>query len=152
SPTGSGSPRCSTASSSSPRDGWPRRDLTPSSLPGGGSTPDSGDGSSSSRRSRPRGERAPRSGLAMRHGMGAPREEGAATRPVFHARLAGRVWAFTRPYRGAVALSAALFPLLAAVDLAQPYLVKVAIDAHILRGDWSGLSRIAALFLVTLTV
>ena len=44
------------------------------------------------------------------------------------------------------------FPLLAAVDLVQPYLTKVAIDAHILRGDWAGLSRIALLFLLTLVL
>ena len=47
---------------------------------------------------------------------------------VYNSRLARRVWAYTRPYRGAVVLSALLFPLLAAVDLVQPYLVKVAID------------------------
>ena len=51
-----------------------------------------------------------------------------------------------------MALSAALFPLLAAVDLVQPYLVKVAIDAHILRGDWPGLSRIVGLYFLTLVV
>jgi ATP-binding cassette subfamily B protein len=68
----------------------------------------------------------------------------------YDARLARRVWAFTRPYRGAVALSAVLFLPLALLDLAQPYLVKVAIDGHILRGDWLGLSRIGALFLLTL--
>jgi ATP-binding cassette, subfamily B, multidrug efflux pump len=71
---------------------------------------------------------------------------------LYDARLARRVWAFTRPYRGAVILSAALFPLLAAVDLVQPYLVKVAIDAHILQGDWPGLSRIVGLFFGTLAV
>jgi ATP-binding cassette, subfamily B, multidrug efflux pump len=71
---------------------------------------------------------------------------------VYDARLASRVWAYTRQYRGAVVLSAALFPLLAAVDLAQPYLVKVAIDAHILQRDWPGLSRIVALFFATLAV
>jgi ATP-binding cassette subfamily B protein len=71
---------------------------------------------------------------------------------VYDARLARRVWAYTRPYRGAVALSALLFPLLAAVDLVQPYLVKIAIDAHILRGDWPGLSRIVGLFFLTLAV
>ena len=38
------------------------------------------------------------------------------------------------------------------MDLIQPYLVKVAIDAHILRGDWPGLSRIVALFSLTLAV
>jgi ATP-binding cassette subfamily B protein len=71
---------------------------------------------------------------------------------VYDARLAARVWAYTRPYGGAVAVSAALFPLLAAVDLVQPYLVKVAIDAHILRGDLAGLSRIVLLFAATLAV
>jgi ATP-binding cassette, subfamily B, multidrug efflux pump len=69
---------------------------------------------------------------------------------VYDARLARRVWAYTRPYRGTVVLSALLFPLLAAVDLVQPYLVKVAIDAHILRGDWAGLSHIVVLFFLAL--
>ena len=71
---------------------------------------------------------------------------------VYDARLARRVWGYTRPYRGAVGASAALFPLLAGVDLVQPYLAKVAIDAHILRGDWTGLSRIVLLFFATLIV
>jgi ATP-binding cassette, subfamily B, multidrug efflux pump len=88
----------------------------------------------------------------MRRGAGGPWEEDGSQTRVYDAGLARRVWAFTRPYRGTVALSAALFPLLAGVDIVQPYLVKVAIDAHILRGDWAGLSRIAALFLLTLTV
>jgi ATP-binding cassette subfamily B protein len=71
---------------------------------------------------------------------------------VYDARLARRVWGYTHPYRGTVALSAGLFPLLAAVDLVQPYLVKVAIDDHILQGDWPGLTWIALLFLGTLVV
>jgi ATP-binding cassette subfamily B protein len=54
-----------------------------------------------------------------------------------------RIWAYTRPYRRAVAVSALLFPALAVVDLVQPYLVKIAIDDYILRGDWPGLSGIA---------
>jgi ATP-binding cassette subfamily B multidrug efflux pump len=86
-----------------------------------------------------------------RGGAGAWEDDEVQTR-VYDGRLARRVWAFTQPYRGTVALSAALFPLLAAVDIAQPYLVKVAIDAHILRGNWAGLTRIAALFLLTLSL
>jgi ATP-binding cassette subfamily B protein len=80
----------------------------------------------------------------------APWEEDDRVGRVYDAGLAHRVWTYTRPYRGAVALSAALFPLLAGVDLLQPYLVKVAIDAHILQGDWPGLSRIVLLFFATL--
>jgi ATP-binding cassette, subfamily B, multidrug efflux pump len=67
-------------------------------------------------------------------------------------RLMGRLWLFVRPYRRVIALSAVSFPLLAAVELVQPYLTKVAIDSHILRGDWPGLSRIALLFLLTLVL
>ncbi len=81
-----------------------------------------------------------------------PWEDEDAIGRLYDGRLARRVWGYTRPYRGSVALSAALFPLLAAVDLVQPYLVKVAIDAHILQGDWPGLTRIAFLFLGTLLV
>jgi ATP-binding cassette subfamily B protein len=72
--------------------------------------------------------------------------------PVYDARLVRRLWGYTRPYRRAVAVSAVVFVPLALVDLAQPYLVKVAIDGHILRGDWAGLSRVGALFLLTLIV
>jgi ATP-binding cassette subfamily B protein len=46
----------------------------------------------------------------------------------------------------------ALFPATALVELAQPYLVKVAIDDHILRGDWAGLAGIAGLFLLSLAL
>lgn len=67
-------------------------------------------------------------------------------------RLMSRLWQYARAYRGALGASALLFPAAAAVDLVQPYLVKVAIDDHIVRGDWPGLSRVAALFVGTLLV
>jgi ATP-binding cassette, subfamily B, multidrug efflux pump len=84
-------------------------------------------------------------------GVGLSEDDEAIGR-AYDARLARRVWAYTAPYRTAVVLSAALFPLLAAVDVVQPYLIKIAIDDHILRGDWPGLSRLGLLFLVTLAV
>jgi ATP-binding cassette subfamily B protein len=46
----------------------------------------------------------------------------------------------------------ALFPLIAVVELAQPYLLKVAIDDHILKADWAGLSAVAGLYAATLVV
>jgi ATP-binding cassette subfamily B protein len=67
-------------------------------------------------------------------------------------RLMRRLWRFTRPHRRLVWVSLVLFPAAAAVELAQPWLVMVAIDEHILRGDWAGLGRVAALFLLTLVV
>jgi ATP-binding cassette subfamily B protein len=65
-------------------------------------------------------------------------------------RLMGRIWRFTRPHGQLVALSLTVFPLVAGLELLQPYLVKRAIDDHILRRDWVGLGRVAALFLVVL--
>lgn len=68
----------------------------------------------------------------------------------YDARLMRRIWATARPHRGLMALSLAIFPLAAGLELLQPYLVKLAIDDHILKRDWVGLGRIAALFAVSL--
>ncbi len=70
----------------------------------------------------------------------------------YDARLMRRLWAFTRPHIGLVLATCALFPVLTLLELTQPYLVKIAIDEHILRGDWAGLGGVAALFLLVLLV
>jgi ATP-binding cassette subfamily B protein len=67
----------------------------------------------------------------------------------YDARLMGRLWEVTRPHQRLVLVSLVLFPLTAAVELLGPYLVKIAIDRHILVGDWSGLGVMAVLFLLT---
>ncbi len=68
----------------------------------------------------------------------------------YDSRLASRLWQITRPYRRVVLLSAFLFFPIAALELLQPYLIKVAIDSHILRADWQGLWTVAVVFLLTL--
>src|SRR5206468_2432331 len=68
----------------------------------------------------------------------------------YDARLMARVWRFTRPHGRLVLLSLVVFPPVALLELLQPYLVKMAIDDHILRRDWAGLGRIAAIFLMVL--
>src|SRR6266446_6367306 len=60
-------------------------------------------------------------------------------------RLMRRLWEVTRPHRRLV-----LFPAVAALELLQPWLTKIAIDRYILTGDWSGLSRIALAYLACL--
>ncbi len=70
----------------------------------------------------------------------------------YDARLMRRIWEHTRPHRGLLLLSLLVFPLATLLELLQPYLVKIAIDEHILRRDWPGLGRIALLFLLTLLV
>jgi len=68
----------------------------------------------------------------------------------FDRRLLQRLWGAARPHRRLVLGSMLLFPLVSAVELAQPYLLKIAIDDHILKADWGGLARVAALYLGTL--
>jgi len=68
----------------------------------------------------------------------------------YDARLMARLWRVTRPHGRLVALSLLVFPGVTLLELLQPYLVKVAIDDHILRGDWVGLGPIAGLFLLVL--
>ncbi|MBI2461689.1 MAG: ABC transporter ATP-binding protein, partial [Candidatus Rokubacteria bacterium] len=84
----------------------------------------------------------------MSHDLGLHDEE--VVGRAYDRRLMIRLAGYTRPYRGVLLLSACLFPAIAVVELLQPYLVKVAIDDHILQGDWPGLTRIAAVFLATL--
>src|SRR5216684_2226633 len=65
-------------------------------------------------------------------------------------RLMRRVWSFARPHRRIIFLSMALFPLVAALELLQPWLTKIAIDRYILPGDWVGLTWVAAAYLACL--
>jgi ATP-binding cassette subfamily B protein len=68
----------------------------------------------------------------------------------FDRRLARRLWAAARAQRPLLYGTLALFPAIALAELAQPYLLKVAIDDHILAGDWRGLSLTAAAYAGTL--
>lgn len=68
----------------------------------------------------------------------------------FDRRLLRRLAQTLRPQAHRLALTGALFPLAAILELAQPYLVKVAIDEHILRGDAWGLAWVAAIFVAVL--
>jgi ATP-binding cassette subfamily B protein len=45
-----------------------------------------------------------------------------------------------------------LFPVIAVAELAQPWLLKVAIDDHILKSDWLGLIWVAGLYVTVLVV
>ncbi len=65
----------------------------------------------------------------------------------YDARLMRRLLGYLRPYRWTVA--GALVAILAhsLLQLAPPYLTRLAIDRHIVRGDLEGLGGLAALFL-----
>ena len=70
----------------------------------------------------------------------------------FDRRLAARLLDAARPHRGLISGSLLLFPVVAVVELAQPWLLKVAIDDHILKSDWLGLTWVAGLYIAVLAV
>ncbi len=71
---------------------------------------------------------------------------GKAYDAVLMRRLLGYLW----PYRRQAAVALASIICASVLQLAQPYLMKVAIDRHIATADLSGLDRIALVFLAIL--
>jgi ATP-binding cassette subfamily B protein len=61
-------------------------------------------------------------------------------------RIIGCVW----PYRGRLLVAAALLPVVAALEIWQPALLRRAIDEHIAVGRLPGLDRIGVLYLLAL--
>ncbi|MCY3844682.1 MAG: ABC transporter ATP-binding protein, partial [Acidobacteria bacterium] len=68
----------------------------------------------------------------------------------YDARLMRRLLTYLRPHGRSVAVSFAAIAAYSALQLAPPYLTKIAIDDHIATGDLDGLNGIAAAFLVVL--
>jgi ATP-binding cassette subfamily B protein len=62
-------------------------------------------------------------------------------------RLLARIWRFVKPDAWTLVTSLALTPVIAGLSLAQPYLLKVAIDDHIVPGEAAGLRTVALLYL-----
>src|SRR5581483_7766908 len=63
-------------------------------------------------------------------------------------RLIRRLWRFLVPYKRLFFSALLLLPLLQVCGLAQPYLMKIAIDRYMAGGDLRGLLGIAALLMV----
>jgi ATP-binding cassette subfamily B protein len=86
----------------------------------------------------------------MRGPSGDLHHEEKALGKAYDARLIRRLWGYVRPYRALVLLSLLLLLAVSAVQLVQPYLVKLAIDRHILGESREGLGILAAWFLAAL--
>jgi ATP-binding cassette, subfamily B, multidrug efflux pump len=65
----------------------------------------------------------------------------------YDARLMRRLLGYLWPYRLQAGLALASIVSASVLQLAQPYLMKIAIDRHIAAGDLTGLDRIAVAFL-----
>jgi ATP-binding cassette subfamily B protein len=64
--------------------------------------------------------------------------------------LLRRIFACVWPYRGRLLAAALLLPVVAALEIAQPYLLKKAIDEHIAVGRLAGLDKLGFLYLLAL--
>jgi ATP-binding cassette subfamily B multidrug efflux pump len=64
--------------------------------------------------------------------------------------LLRRIFACVVPYRGRLFVAAALLPVMAGLEIAQPLLLKKAIDEHITVGRLAGLDRLGFLYLMAL--
>ncbi len=70
----------------------------------------------------------------------------------YDARLMRRLLGYMRPHRLAIGWALVSILGLSALQLAPPYLTKVAIDSHIATGELEGLDRLALLFLGVLVL
>ena len=68
----------------------------------------------------------------------------------YDARLMRRLLAYLKPYRSSVVIALLVIIGHSVLQLAQPYLMKLAIDQYIAEGDMAGLNRIALVFLFVL--
>ncbi|HEY4745352.1 MAG TPA: ABC transporter ATP-binding protein [Desulfuromonadaceae bacterium] len=68
----------------------------------------------------------------------------------YDTRILARFARHVVPYRRAIIAVLATLPLIAACRLAQPWIIKLAIDGHITTGRLAGLERMALLFLAVL--
>ena len=64
----------------------------------------------------------------------------------YDARLMRRLLHYLRPYWRQVALAAVAISVGAVVSLAQPYLIKIAIDQHVATGQLQGLNQLALIY------
>ena len=67
-------------------------------------------------------------------------------------RLMRQLWRFVRPHKRLIVVSFLLIPLTLAFELAQPYLLKIAIVDHIATGETDGLGVITLAFLVLIAL
>lgn len=65
-------------------------------------------------------------------------------------RLMKRFMAYCKPYIKQLAVSVLLLIVISLLQLSGPYLVKVAIDSYILKGNWTGLNFIVSVYLIIL--
>lgn len=70
----------------------------------------------------------------------------------YDAKLTKRLLTYLHAYKFKVFISIILLLAISFLQLAGPYLTKIAIDDHITKGDWVGMDRLGVLYLVALVL
>jgi ATP-binding cassette subfamily B protein len=70
----------------------------------------------------------------------------------YDTRILSRFARYVRPYRSSIIIVLLILPLVAACRLAQPWIIKLAIDGHIITGKLDGLETIALAFMGILLI
>src|SRR3990167_3211972 len=68
----------------------------------------------------------------------------------YNTSLMRRLLKFFKPYQNQLALSLILLVAVSILQLSGPYLTKIAIDDHIVKDDWEGLSLIMIIYFALL--
>lgn len=84
------------------------------------------------------------------HGRGSVFLEEGDLGKAYDSKIIKRLWLFISPHKWLIIFSISLLPLVAGLQLLQPYLIKTAIDENISRGKLEGLNLIAAIFFCAL--
>jgi ATP-binding cassette, subfamily B, multidrug efflux pump len=61
-----------------------------------------------------------------------------------------RLWSYLKPYKATLFWSLLLLPMASAAELAQPYILKVLIDEHLVPRRYEGMSMLAGLFVAAI--
>lgn len=69
----------------------------------------------------------------------------------YDARLMRRLWVYLQPYRTTLFLTIAFMPFVLACTLAQPFVLKIAIDRYVAHGLAEGLAWMVVLYVAALT-
>jgi ATP-binding cassette subfamily B multidrug efflux pump len=81
-----------------------------------------------------------------------PADDGDVLGKAYDARLMRRLLQFMSPHRASIGRAFAAIVGLSVLQLAPPYLTKIAIDTHIATGELEGLDTLAILFAVVLVL
>lgn len=68
----------------------------------------------------------------------------------YDSEIIKKLWSFISPHKWLIVFSIALLPLIAGLQLVQPYLIKTAIDENISKANLEGLNLIAVIFFCSL--